>query len=282
MIELKDLSYTYSRHGVKALDSVTGIIAPGVHLLMGENGAGKSTLLRVMAGLARPVGGDCLLDGESTLDLRPAMRRRLFFIPDDLMLPTRTILEYASVTAPLYPSFDEDMLRANLADFGLTGNERMQSLSLGQKHKTLLAYAISLRPELLLLDEPANGLDISSRKVMRSMMARCVGEEQTVIISTHTPADLHALYDGVMMLSHGNLLLCHPTWHIASRVTFRADPVPPADAIFSEPDSGRFLSIVPGGGEGDDVDFGLLYSALLSPARHAMIELINTPDDEIG
>lgn len=282
MIELTNLSYTYSRHGVKALDSVTGIITPGVHLLMGENGAGKSTLLRVMAGLVRPVEGACLLDGESTCDLRPAMRRRLFFIPDDLELPTRTILEYASVTARLYPTFDPEMLRANLDDFGLTGREQLKDLSLGQKHKTLLAYGIALRPDLLLLDEPANGLDISSRKVMRSMMARCVGEEQTVIISTHTPADLHALYDGVMMLSHGHLLLCHPTWHIASRIAFHATPVPPAEAIFSESDSGRFLSIVPGGGEGDDVDFGLLYSALLSPARDTVINLINTADDELG
>ncbi|MCH5326096.1 MAG: ABC transporter ATP-binding protein [Duncaniella sp.] len=282
MIDLDHLTYTYPHSENKALDCATGSIAPGIHLLMGENGAGKTTLLKVAAGLLRPTSGECRLDGASTLSLSPDIRRKIFFIPDRIDLPTATVNEYAILTAGLYDRFDAGMLSSNLQEFGLTGDEPLQNLSLGMLHKTLIAYGLSLRPDLLLLDEPANGLDISSRKTMRAMMARCIDEHQTAIISTHTPSDLHALYDGVIMLTAGKIKLCHPTWHIASRLGFIASTVPPADALFTEADSGRFLSVVPAGqgaGEGD-VDFGVLYAAMQSSVSDSILQIINSSSND--
>lgn len=277
MVTLDNITFRYTRGGVKALDTVSGTISPGIHLLMGENGAGKTTLLRVMGGVSHPASGCCLLDGTDTMSRLPSERRRIFFLPDAMEIPARSINGFASVHSAYYPGFSPEMFAANLAEFGLTGDEPSDGMSLGMLHKSWLAYVLALNVELLLLDEPANGLDINSRKILRAMMARCVDETQTVVISTHTVSDLHALYDGVMMVSGGRMTLCLPTWQVAERIGFISGPIPAEGAIFTEQDSGRFISIIsdPKAGSGD-VDFALLYSALLSPSRDRVLELLDT------
>ena len=276
MVTLDRITYQYNRDGVKALDSVSGCIGPGIHLLMGENGAGKTTLLRVMGGLLRPASGRCMLDDTDTMSRVPSDRCKTFFLPDSMDIPARSINEFASVHSKYYPDFSPEMFASNLADFGLTGNEPADGMSLGMRHKSWLAYVLALKTELLLLDEPANGLDISSRKTLRTLMARCVDETQTVLVSTHSVVDLHALYDGVMMVSRGRMNICMPTWQVAESMGFVSTPIPAADAIFTEQDTGRFNSIVPDPEAGTgDVDFALLYSALLSPARDKVIELLD-------
>lgn len=281
MITLDNLTYHYAKSPVNAIDSISGTLSPGIHLLMGENGAGKSTLLRVMAGLLKPDAGRCLLDGENTLSQSPALRRRIFFLPDSLEIPAHTIREFASFHSCYYPNFSAEILDDNLREFGLTGMEPLKGMSLGMAGKAKLAYVLALGVDLLLLDEPANGLDITSRKQMRSMMARHLRDDQTVIISTHSVADLKALYDGVIMVSRGHMKVCAPTWEIASRLSFISTPVPSRAALFTEQETGRFNSIVAAevsGAQGGDVDFALLYSALLSERSDEIVSLINRPN----
>lgn len=278
MLIFDNLTYRYTRHGAAAIDSVAGCVEPGIHLLMGKNGAGKTTLLRTIAGLIRPAEGECLLDGTDTTQRLPSVRSRIFFLPDNIAPHYDSIRRVASAHSPLYERFSPALFEDNLSAFGLTGHESLSDLSLGMSHKAWLAYVLALRTELLLLDEPANGLDISSRKTLRAMLARCVEDGQTVIISTHSVADLKALYDGVMMLHHGRLVICHPTWEIGSRLTFTSTPVPPADAIFTEQESGLFKSIIPAanGCDGGDVDFALLYSAMLSAHHDEIINMLHS------
>lgn len=277
MIKLENLSFKYACPFDNAVDGVTAGIGPGIHLLLGENGAGKTTLLRLVAGLLPPTAGKCEIGGDDTSCRRPSVVRKVFFLPDEMVLPTRTIREFAGIHSVYYPGFSEEVFDRNLHDFGLDGNEDAASLSLGMRHKTMLAYVIALGVDVLLLDEPANGLDITSKKALRTMLARNIREDQTVIVSTHTVSDLRELYDGLIVLSKGRLLLCRPTWEIAERIRCVATPIPPMDRIFMEQEAGMFLSILPNDiGDAADINYGLLYSALLSPERDLLLSHLNT------
>lgn len=276
MIEYRNLSYGY-RRGFIAINDVTADVAPGIHLLLGENGAGKTTLLRLTAGLLFPTGGTCEIDGFSVASREPSVLKRVFMLPDSVEIPTRCIRDFADAHSRFYPTYSKENFEENLAEFQLTGNETFTQLSLGLKHKTLLAYVIALGVDVLLLDEPANGLDITSKKALRHILARCVGPDQTVIISTHTVADLRELYDGVIVLSQGQLLLSRPTWEIAEKISCVATTIPPYEPLFMEQGAGVFMSIIPNEtGEPSDLNYGLLYSALMSPARDRVLEIINS------
>lgn len=145
------------------------------------------------------------------------------------------------------------------------------------RHKAIVAYAISLKTDILLLDEPANGLDITSKKALRSMIARCTSEEQIVIISTHTVSDLKELYDGLIVLSKGKILVCRPTWEISERIACIDTPIPPIERLFMEQSLGMFHSIIPNDeGLTTDLNYHLLYMALMSPSRDSILEIINS------
>lgn len=278
MIEYRNLTYAY-RRGVTAIDDVTADVAPGIHLLLGENGAGKTTLLRLTAGLLFPTGGSCLIDGTDMSSREPSALKKVFMLPDSMEITTTCIREFAAAHSRFYPTFSNEKFEENLAEFQLSGKEVFTQLSLGLKHKSLLAYVIALGVDVLLLDEPANGLDITSKKALRRMLARCTGPEQTVIISTHTVSDLRELYDGVIVLTQGRLLLSRPTWDIAEKISCVATTIPPYQPLFMEQGAGVFHSIVINeDGEQTDVNYGLLYSALMSPARDRVLSAINSGD----
>lgn len=280
MIELKNLTYCY-RRGFVAINDVTTTVMPGIHLLLGENGAGKTTLLRLMAGLLIPTSGSCEIGDCDMRSRQPSAKKLVFMLPDTMEIPTRSIREFTKIHSRFYPTFSQEVFEENLREFELSGDENFLQLSLGLRHKTLLAYAVALCVDVLLLDEPANGLDITSKKALRHILARATSPEQTVIISTHTISDLRELYDGVIVLSRGKLLLSKQTWEISERISCVSTAIPPYENIFMEQGPGVFHSIVVNeSGEPTDLNYGLLYSALMSDARERLLETINNPKQE--
>jgi len=277
MIKLDNLSYRY-RHSTQALSDITAEIGTGIHLLLGENGAGKTTLLHVIAGLLRPdKPRECTIDDAAPADRNPSLMKRIFFVSDDMRFPFDTIQEMVDRHAAFYPSFDAEMLRNNLQTFGMTGREKIDSFSLGNRKKAILAYAFALRPDVLLLDEPANGLDISAKQATLSMMAECIGEEQTVILSTHTVADFEQLFDSVILMSAGRLIINMPVWQIVEHIDFISDNTPPENTIYVEQSFGRFRAVVPHieGTDTTDIDYLLLYNALHNvSSRHKLITIL--------
>ena len=280
MITIDHLTYSY-RHGFTAISDATASIAPGIHLLLGENGAGKTTILRLIAGLLFPSAGSVEADGCDMSRRCPSTLKKVFMLPDAMEIPATTIRGFAGMHSRFYPTFSQETFEENLHDFRLTGHENFNQLSLGLRHKSLLAYVLALGVDVLLLDEPANGLDIDSKKTLRNMLARCTALGQTVIVSTHTVSDLRELYDGLIMLSRGHLLLARPTWEIAEKISCVATPIPPADALFTEQGPGVFLSVTANrGNEDSDLNYALLYSALMSGARDAILNQINSQTSE--
>lgn len=266
LIQLKDAVVRYGRKKPAALDGITAVIGPGIHLLLGENGAGKTTLLHLIDGLRFPSSGCCLADGTDTRLRRPDITSRVCFLGDDMQFPAKTINEMVRIHAPFYPRFSAEMLAENLGTFALDGSEKLRSLSLGNRRKAMVAYMLSLRAEVILLDEPANGLDIESKIALQQMIARCIDDTQTVIVSTHTIDDLRNLFDGVIVLRHGRLQLASPIDRILRRVSFVTAAEPAGHAFHCEQRLGRWHCIVPNNGGADtDIDFRLLYTALHNP-----------------
>lgn len=275
MLELRNVSFNYYKRGREAIADINCDICPGIHLLLGENGAGKTTLLRVIAGMLPPCSGTVALDGVNTDVRTPSILRRIYCLPDTVELPTRSIREFERVNSRFYPGFSNEEFEKNLADFGLTGSEPFDKLSFGMRRKSMLAYVIALHVDLLLLDEPANGLDINSKKALRNMLARNVGDDSTVIISTHTVSDLKDMFDGVMVLSKGKMLICGLSWEISERVACISGSIPEREALFSEQRSGRFMSLVENREDlQTELDYTLLYSALMSPCREEIIRIL--------
>lgn len=276
MITLDHLSYSYFK-GHDALSDITAEIKPGIHLLLGENGAGKTTLLRLLAGLLIPTSGTCKIDGQPSDCRLPSFLKKIFFIPDSMEIPAKTIRAFSQVHSRFYPRFNRELFEENLADFELNGDENFSNLSLGLRHKSLLAYFTALGTDVLLLDEPANGLDITSKKTLRRLLAKIADEERTIIVSTHTITDLRELYDGVMVLNHGQLLLSKLSAEISERISCIATTIPPIDPLFMEQGPGVFNSIVVNDtDESSELNYGLLYSSLLSPSREKILNAIHT------
>ena len=278
MVTLNRISFSYMR-GVPALADVCGALEPGIHLLLGENGAGKTTLLKVMAGLLRPTAGEVTLDGAVVAQRAPATMRSLFFLPENMEIPFATFNELARRHAPMYPLFSDEDFRLNLRAFGLDGSERPADCSLGTRRKGLIAYALALHTPLLLMDEPANGLDINSKKALRAMMARCVAPDQTVVVSTHNITDLLELYDGLMLLHGGRLEVCLPTYTLSCRLESVSTPQPLPEVLYWELSAARYHSLLPNpSGEPATLDYSLLYSALMSTAAPQVLAAINRTD----
>ncbi|MBD5347418.1 MAG: ABC transporter ATP-binding protein [Bacteroides sp.] len=278
MIEFTEVSFRYKHSGIDALRNVTLSLGEGIHLLLGENGAGKTTFLHLVSTLLLPTKGAIWVDGKRTSDRLPSTLRSIYFVGDNEELPADTIDAMARLHGSVfYPRFNPSMLAENMAAFGVDPSTPINGMSFGQRKKAMAAYALSLGADILLLDEPANGLDIGSRLTLRNLMARCVNPGQTVIVSTHTTADLQPLFDGLIMLRRGALLFSSSTAELSARLGFGIFNIPPRNALFTMNDIGRFRSITPADPEvPTEIDIHLLYSAMHSQEALPILNLIKS------
>lgn len=264
MIELKDIAFSYSKK-MPALTGVSARVGAGINLLLGPNGAGKTTLMKVMCGLLQPSAGECLVDGADISKREPTSLREVFYLSDDCVFPLNSVSEMARRHAVFYPNFSMDMLKANLQAFGLTGDEQFKRMSLGNRKKANVAYALALRPKLLLLDEPANGMDISSKKILARVIASSLGEGQTIMVATHVVHDLQNLFDSVMVLRGGMVVLSESVEEITRKYAFVVSEQLPSNAIYYERVLNGFHCILPNDGSMEShIDYELLYSSLTS------------------
>lgn len=282
MIELKDIEFSYQSKGKPALQGITTSVEPGIHLLAGENGAGKTTLLHLLAGVARPTHGLITIDGIDPASTNPKEMGRTFLLEEAQYFPGKSIRQFARQHSRFYPGFSAENFMANLTAFGLTGDEAMDKLSLGNRKKAQLAYVLALGVDVLLLDEPTNALDIEGRSTLRKLIGRSVRDNQTVIISTHAVTELENLYDGALMLSRSHLIFSGTSDEVSSRLSFKVSRIPDREALYSEIQVGRVLNIVPAteDGEPTSVDWRLLYSSLHSSQRAIILDyLTNVPEN---
>ena len=199
--------------GVAALAELDLELGPGITGLLGPNGAGKTTLIRILATLLSPSAGQVGVNGWWTSDLRDRVeiRRRLGYLPQDLGLyPRFTVFEFVDYLALLKelddPAERHRRVRGALAAVELEdlARRKIRTLSGGMRRRVGIAQAIVADPLLLLLDEPTTGLDPEQRMRFRQLIAG-IGEQRTVVLSTHLVEDVAAVCTQVVVLWQGRV-----------------------------------------------------------------------------
>ncbi len=206
MIKVSDLKFKYVGRKRPVFDGFSLEIAPGrIYGLLGENGTGKSTLLYLITGMLRPAAGSVEIDGVPALKRRPAMLQEMFIVPEEIYLPDVSLDDYVKMNSPFYPRFSREVLGDCLREFGFDGKINLGELSMGQKKKVFVSFALAAGTRLLLMDEPTNGLDIPSKKLFRRVISRCMTDERTLLISTHQVHDVESLLDHLLIIGTDGL-----------------------------------------------------------------------------
>ena len=207
MIEVKNLVKTFD--GFRALDGLTMTVPTGaVYGLVGPNGAGKSTLIRHLTGIYRPDSGEITLDGAPVFE-NPAAKARIAYIPDDVFyFNSASILDMKRFYAGVYPSFSAERYEKLRKAFDLDEKQPIRRFSKGMQKQAAFWLAMSLTPDVLVLDEPVDGLDpVMRRQVWGLVMADVADRGTTVLVSSHNLRELEDVCDHVGILDHGKLLL---------------------------------------------------------------------------
>lgn len=163
MIEIRNVVKEFD--GFRALDGLNMTVPDGaVYGLVGPNGAGKSTIIRHLTGIYRQDSGDVLVDGEQVFE-NPAVKNRIAYIPDDIFyFSNARIGEMAGFYRSIYPQFDNERFNKLGEVFGLDTKRQMRKLSKGMQKQAAFWMMMSLRPDILVLDEPVDGLDPVMRR----------------------------------------------------------------------------------------------------------------------
>ena len=207
MLEVRNLSKTFG--SVAALKDLNMTIPRGaVYGLVGPNGAGKTTLIRHIAGIYRPDCGGVTLDGQAVWE-NPEAKGKIGFIPDDLFFfHSASIEDMRKYYKGLYPKFDDALFEKLGAAFELPRRSPIRKFSKGMKKQAAFWLTVSCRPELLVLDEPVDGLDpVKRRQIMGLILADVAEHGTTVLVSSHNLRELEDICDHVGIMDKGKMLL---------------------------------------------------------------------------
>lgn len=278
MIEIKNLKFGYKRSRL-LYDNLSFSLRPG-HIcgLLGENGVGKSTLLYLICGALHPLGGSVRFHGADAFCRRPGQLADLFLLPEEFEVPDVKLRSYLGLYAPFYPRFSYEQMRACLEAFGLPWDCRLAALSMGQRKKVQISFALAANTSLLLMDEPTNGLDIPGKSVFRQLVARNMSDERSILVSTHQVADVGRMLDEVLILDSGGVRLDATVEEVCRALQFVANATGEEAAapgvLYSQPSAGGYGLVLPNGeGTESRFDLELLFNAVRkNPAVVEQIE----------
>jgi ABC-2 type transport system ATP-binding protein len=247
-VEIRDLEYRAGK-SFHVRDLVLNVPTGAMYGFLGPNGAGKTTTIRLILGLLRPIKGriavlGCDIPGES-----PRMLARTGYVPEAPHLyPTLTVDECLRYHAAFYPTWDWKWADELLGGFRLDRTLRFASLSKGEKGKLMMLQALAQRPELLVLDEPTDGLDpVVRRDVISALLDYVSQHNATVFISSHLVHELERICDWIGVMDNGKLvaeLPMHSFKNGIKRLRVAGAPALPGDTPFvllaREPADGAF------------------------------------------
>jgi len=266
MIEVNNIRFSYPGQKNNVFEDFSLTLEQNkIYGLLGKNGTGKSTLLYLISGLLRAKKGSVRFDGIETCKRTVDTLSEIFIVPEEFDLPAMSLKEYVRLNSPFYPMFDDDVLEECLSDFELSSDVKLDALSMGQKKKVFMAFALATNTKVLLMDEPTNGLDIPSKSQFRKVITRHMTDNRTLIISTHQVHDIESLLDHILILSPQKMLLNASVAEIQDRYTFEYRTASEMDnVIYAEPSLQGNAVIAPRK-EGDaetQVNLELLFNAV--------------------
>lgn len=272
MIEIRDLNYGYLA-AKKVLDNINIEIKEGhIYGLLGKNGVGKSTFLKLICGLlnSNNVGKqkdegktEILVDGMSVKGRPAEVLQLIRFVGENEAVPELTIHEWAAIVAPFYAEFSDETLEKALTEFEVPTEQKLSQMSHGQQKKAVISLALACNTKYLFLDEPTNGMDIPSKAIFRRLIAEFIGEEKTVIISTHQVDDIEQILDAVIILDNRAVLLNSTIEEIGKQYAFgKAEEGD--EVIYTEPSLLGNISMMRNTtGQESPVDLKILFTAIV-------------------
>lgn len=217
MLRVKDVSFSYGTKRRIYNNLSFSLDKGGVIGLLGRNGEGKTTLMKLITGQLVSQRGRVLTLGIDAGSRKFELLQQVYMLPEEFVVPRISIQEYFDIITPFYPSYDASIADEIFRAFELDWSWNLSKISLGQRKKTMITLALSLRTPILLLDEPTNGLDIPSKSIFRRLLAKYSSEEQLIIISTHQVRDLEQIIDHILILKN-NQIVCNESISSLSRL----------------------------------------------------------------
>ena len=268
MITVENLSFLYRKSKRAVLHDFSLSLEKGrVYGLLGKNGAGKSTLLSLMSGLLTPKSGKVVYHDVDVRRRLPITLQDMFLVPEEFDLPPVSLISYIELNSPFYPRFSKEDMVKYLHYFEMDINIDLGALSMGQKKKVFMSFALATNTSLLLMDEPTNGLDIPGKSQFRKFIASGMTDDKTILISTHQVRDIDKVLDHVLIMDNSRVLLNESTMSICDKLFFTESENRELlqSSLFSTPSiQGNFLLLPNESGEDSEINLELLFNATLA------------------
>ncbi|WP_163183238.1 MULTISPECIES: ABC transporter ATP-binding protein [Neobacillus] len=207
MIEMKNVRKSFDRF--TAIENVNLRIQKGsIYGLIGSNGAGKTTIIKLLAGIYLQEKGEVMIDGQPVFE-NVRLKQKLFYIPDQPHFFSQyTTKQMARFYKSCYPTWDERRFQNLINAFEVDINKKIQTFSKGWQRQIAFILALSVKPEILILDEPMDGLDPVVRRKVKNLMIHDVAErEMTILISSHNLREIEDICDHIGIIHKGTLIM---------------------------------------------------------------------------
>ena len=268
MLQVENISFSYRRGKKDVLDDFSLSLEKGrVYGLLGKNGAGKSTLLYLRSGLLTPKHGKVIYHDVDVRRRLPITLQDMFLVPEEFELPAISLVSYVELNSPFYPRFSKEDMMRYLHFFEMEQDINLSALSMGQKKKVFMSFALATNTSLLLMDEPTNGLDIPGKSQFRKFIASGMSDDKTIVVSTHQVRDIDKILDHVLIMDNKHVMLDASTTDICRKLLFvESDNRELAQkALYALPSvQGNYLMLPNADGEESEINLELLFGAALS------------------
>jgi len=266
MINIENMDFAYKK--TKLFLNLSLELKPGnIYGLLGKNGAGKTSLLKIISGLLFPNTGKVEVNNFIPGQRSPEFLQDIFFLPEEYYLPGLKAEDYKKTYAPFYPAFDETRFIELLNEFKLPMDQKLNSLSYGQKKKFLISFGIASNSRIFLLDEPTNGLDIPSKTQFRRIIASAGTENRLIIISTHQVRDMENLIDPIIIVDEGKVIFNESIEGVTNKLTVKKISEEPVNGtvLYSEKEiDGYKVVLANKDHDQTDIDFETLFNTVVT------------------
>lgn len=268
MLQVENISFSYRRGKKEVLSDFSLSLEKGrVYGLLGKNGAGKSTLLYLMSGLLTPKHGKVMYHDTDVRRRLPITLQDMFLVPEEFELPPISLISYIELNGNFYPRFSKEDMVKYLHFFEMDLDTDLGALSMGQKKKVFMSFALATNTSLLLMDEPTNGLDIPGKSQFRKFIASGMSDDKTIVISTHQVRDIDKVLDHVLIMDNSHVLLDQSITSICDKLLFveSDDRELAKTALYTLPSvQGNLLLLPNTENEESEINLELLFGATLA------------------
>ena len=268
MLEINSITYGYKKKA-KLYNEFSLQVEPNkVCGLLGHNGVGKSTLLYLMCGLLRPNEGTIKFNNEDVTKRNVSTLQEMFIVPEELELPKMTLKKYIDLNKVFYPKFSDVQVFRYLDCFDLDKDIHLDAISMGQKKKAYISFALATNTALLLMDEPTNGLDIQGKSQFRKLMTLAMEANKSIVISTHQVRDIDRMLDQIIILDDNGLMLNQSVANIREKIAFVQDKyndINDTEVLYTQPSISGNICMIENKKQLDTaIDLEMLYTGLLN------------------